>query len=51
MLVHPAHRGRGIARTLISVAVEHARSAGAETMVLLCPQADVLRSAVARVTS
>ncbi|MET9563853.1 GNAT family N-acetyltransferase [Streptomyces tauricus] len=36
VLVHPAHRGRGIARTLISVAVEHARAAGAETMVLLC---------------
>ncbi|WP_443061598.1 GNAT family N-acetyltransferase [Streptomyces sp. NBC_00414] len=36
MLVHPAHRTRGIARTVISVAVEHARAAGAETMVLLC---------------
>ncbi|MGI5439902.1 GNAT family N-acetyltransferase [Streptomyces shenzhenensis] len=37
LLVHPAHRGQGIARTLISVAVEHARAAGAETMMLLCP--------------
>ncbi|MFE7031256.1 GNAT family N-acetyltransferase [Streptomyces sp. NPDC057621] len=36
VLVHPVHRGRGIARTLISVAVEHARAAGAETMILLC---------------
>lgn len=36
VLVHPAHRGQGIARTLISVAVEHARAAGAETMILLC---------------
>ncbi|MEU5346015.1 GNAT family N-acetyltransferase [Streptomyces sp. NPDC020766] len=36
VLVHPDHRGRGIARTLISVAVEHARAAGAETMTLLC---------------
>ncbi|MDV9171466.1 GNAT family N-acetyltransferase [Streptomyces sp. W16] len=36
VLVHPAHRGRGIARTVISVAVEHARAAGAETMILLC---------------
>ncbi|MGI3197623.1 GNAT family N-acetyltransferase [Streptomyces sp. GLT-R25] len=36
VLVHPAHRGRGIARTVISVAVEHARAAGAETMLLLC---------------
>ncbi|GGL18007.1 hypothetical protein GCM10010094_93630 [Streptomyces flaveus] len=36
VLVHPAHRGRGLARTVISVAVEHARAAGAETMVLLC---------------
>ncbi|MDQ0955288.1 RimJ/RimL family protein N-acetyltransferase [Streptomyces phaeochromogenes] len=36
LLVHPAHRGKGIARTLISVAVEHARAAGAETMMLLC---------------
>ncbi len=36
VLVHPAHRGQGIARTVISVAVEHARAAGAETMVLLC---------------
>lgn len=36
VLVHPDHRGRGIARTLISVAVEHARAAGAEAMVLLC---------------
>nr|WP_241266508.1 GNAT family N-acetyltransferase [Streptomyces scabichelini] len=36
VLVHPAHRGQGIARTLISVALEHARAAGAETMVLLC---------------
>ncbi|WP_181359217.1 GNAT family N-acetyltransferase [Streptomyces sporangiiformans] len=36
VLVHPAHRGRGIARTLISVTVEHARAAGAETMILLC---------------
>jgi GNAT superfamily N-acetyltransferase len=35
VLVHPAHRGRGIARTVISVAVEHARAAGAETMILL----------------
>ncbi|MEU9188597.1 GNAT family N-acetyltransferase [Streptomyces sp. NPDC048484] len=36
VLVHPAHRGRGIGRTVISVAVEHARAAGAETMILLC---------------
>ncbi|MER6529051.1 GNAT family N-acetyltransferase [Streptomyces sp. NPDC001508] len=36
VLVHPAHRGRGIARTMISVAVEHARAAGAETVMLLC---------------
>ncbi|MGW3954209.1 GNAT family N-acetyltransferase [Streptomyces sp. NPDC004752] len=36
VLVHPAQRGRGIARTMISVAVEHARAAGAETMMLLC---------------
>ncbi|MFJ5154199.1 GNAT family N-acetyltransferase [Streptomyces sp. NPDC088353] len=36
VLVHPACRGRGIARTVISVAVEHARAAGAETMILLC---------------
>jgi RimJ/RimL family protein N-acetyltransferase len=36
VLVHPAYRGRGIARTVISVAVEHARAAGAETMLLLC---------------
>ncbi|MGW0575711.1 GNAT family N-acetyltransferase [Streptomyces sp. NPDC002920] len=36
VLVHPAFRGRGIARTVISVAVEHARAAGAETMILLC---------------
>ncbi|QIY76088.1 GNAT family N-acetyltransferase [Streptomyces sp. RLB1-33] len=36
VLVQPAHRGRGIARTVISVAVEHARVAGAETMILLC---------------
>jgi RimJ/RimL family protein N-acetyltransferase len=36
VLVHPAHRGQGIARTVISVAVEHARAAGAETMILLC---------------
>lgn len=36
VLVHPAHRGRGIARTVISVAVEHARAVGAETMILLC---------------
>jgi RimJ/RimL family protein N-acetyltransferase len=36
VLTHPACRGRGIARTLISVAIEHARAAGAETMVLLC---------------
>ncbi|MET9089102.1 GNAT family N-acetyltransferase [Streptomyces sp. NPDC004237] len=36
VLVHPAYRGRGIARTVISVAVEHARAAGAETMILLC---------------
>lgn len=36
VLVHPACRGRGIARTVISVAVEHARAAGAETVILLC---------------
>ncbi|WP_328774012.1 GNAT family N-acetyltransferase [Streptomyces sp. NBC_00286] len=36
VLVHPAHRGQGIARTVISVVVEHARAAGAETMILLC---------------
>ncbi|MFE4415798.1 GNAT family N-acetyltransferase [Streptomyces sp. NPDC056821] len=36
VLVHPAYRDRGIARTVISVAVEHARAAGAETMILLC---------------
>ena len=36
VLVHPAYRGRGIARTVISAAVEHARAAGAETMILLC---------------
>lgn len=36
VLVRPAHRGRGTARTVISVAVEHARAAGAETMILLC---------------
>ncbi|MGW1713565.1 GNAT family N-acetyltransferase [Streptomyces sp. NPDC002156] len=36
VLVHPAYRGRGIARMVISVAVEHARAAGAETMILLC---------------
>ncbi|MCX4911176.1 GNAT family N-acetyltransferase [Streptomyces sp. NBC_00878] len=36
VLVHPAHRGQGVARTMISVVVEHARAAGAETMTLLC---------------
>ncbi|MFS8203201.1 GNAT family N-acetyltransferase (plasmid) [Streptomyces sp. CWNU-52B] len=36
VLVHPACRGQGIARTVISVAVEHARAAGAETVILLC---------------
>jgi RimJ/RimL family protein N-acetyltransferase len=36
VLVHPAHRGQAVARTVISVAVEHARAAGAETMILLC---------------
>ncbi|MCN9241068.1 GNAT family N-acetyltransferase [Streptomyces sp. RY43-2] len=36
VLVDPAHRGRGIARTMISVAVEHARAAGAETVMLIC---------------
>ncbi|MFG2030453.1 GNAT family N-acetyltransferase [Streptomyces sp. NPDC048825] len=36
VLVHPAHRGQGLARTVISVAVEHARAAGAETMILFC---------------
>ncbi|WP_329359491.1 GNAT family N-acetyltransferase [Streptomyces sp. NBC_01483] len=36
VLVHPVHRGQGIARTVISVAVEHARAAGAETVILLC---------------
>ncbi|MFJ6985186.1 MULTISPECIES: GNAT family N-acetyltransferase [unclassified Streptomyces] len=36
VLVHPAHRHRGIARTVISVAVEHARAAGTETMVVHC---------------
>ncbi len=34
--VRPAYRGQGIARTVISVAVEHARAAGAETVILLC---------------
>ncbi len=34
--VHPAHRGRGIASTMLSVAVEHARAAGTETALLLC---------------
>lgn len=32
----PAHRSRGIARTMISVVIEHAREAGAETVMLLC---------------
>ncbi|MEU1180414.1 GNAT family N-acetyltransferase [Streptomyces sp. NPDC005820] len=36
VLVHPDHRGQGIARTVISVAVEHARVGGAETVLLLC---------------
>ncbi|MFC8198725.1 GNAT family N-acetyltransferase [Streptomyces sp. NPDC057298] len=36
VLVHPAHRDQGIARTVISVAVEHARAAGAETVILFC---------------
>lgn len=36
VLVHPSYRGRGIARTVISVAVEHARAADAETVILLC---------------
>ncbi|MEU3741926.1 GNAT family N-acetyltransferase [Streptomyces sp. NPDC032198] len=36
VLVHPAYRGQGIARTVISVAVEHARAAGADTVILLC---------------
>ncbi|MEV5986421.1 GNAT family N-acetyltransferase [Streptomyces sp. NPDC052051] len=36
VLVYPACRGQGIARTVISVAVEHARGAGAETVILLC---------------
>lgn len=36
VLVHPDHRGRGIVRIMISVAVEHARSAGVETVILLC---------------
>ncbi|MGW4821558.1 GNAT family N-acetyltransferase [Streptomyces sp. NPDC004227] len=36
VLVHPAHRSRGIARTMISVAIEHAREAGAQTVMLLC---------------
>lgn len=36
VLVHPAYRGQGITRTLMSVAVEHARAAGAETMIMLC---------------
>ncbi|MGC5568703.1 GNAT family N-acetyltransferase [Streptomyces sp. FR-108] len=35
VLVYPACRDRGIVRTVISVALEHARAAGAETMVLL----------------
>ncbi|MBQ0826505.1 GNAT family N-acetyltransferase [Streptomyces tagetis] len=34
--VHSAHRGRGIARTMLSVAVEHARASGAETAMTLC---------------
>ncbi|MEU5087526.1 GNAT family N-acetyltransferase [Streptomyces sp. NPDC021356] len=41
VLVHPADRGRGIARTMISVAIEHARAAGAETAMLLCRQEHV----------
>ncbi|MCZ4610308.1 GNAT family N-acetyltransferase [Streptomyces sp. Lzd4kr] len=36
VLVHPDYRDRGIAQTVISVAVEHARAACAETMVLHC---------------
>ncbi|WP_329536861.1 GNAT family N-acetyltransferase (plasmid) [Streptomyces sp. NBC_01450] len=36
VVVHLAYRGQGVARTVISVAVEHARAAGAETMILLC---------------
>ena len=36
VVVHPAHRGWGIARTVISVAIEHARAAGAETVILGC---------------
>ncbi|MFC8569085.1 GNAT family N-acetyltransferase [Streptomyces sp. NPDC057245] len=36
VLMHPDHRNQGIARTVISVAVEHARAAGAETMILQC---------------
>jgi predicted N-acetyltransferase YhbS len=36
VLVHSAYRDQGIARTVISVAVEHARAAGAETVILLC---------------
>lgn len=36
VLVHPDQRDQGTARTVISVAVDHARAAGAETMVLLC---------------
>ncbi|MFJ3673336.1 GNAT family N-acetyltransferase [Streptomyces sp. NPDC090106] len=36
VLVHSAYRRQGIARTVISVAVEHARAAGAQTIVLHC---------------
>ncbi|WP_314413103.1 GNAT family N-acetyltransferase [Streptomyces sp. DSM 40484] len=36
VLTHPTHRGRGIARTVVSVAVEHARATGAETVLQLC---------------
>ncbi|MFF2651946.1 GNAT family N-acetyltransferase [Streptomyces sp. NPDC058045] len=36
VLVDPAHRGRGIGRTMLGVAVEHGREAGAGTAMLLC---------------
>lgn len=37
VLVHHEHQGVGTARTLISVAIEHARAGDAETALLICP--------------
>lgn len=37
VVMHPTCRDQSIARTLISVTVEHARAAGAETMIALSP--------------